>query len=294
MLCKKNLIIWTQWMQKVGLTTKLYALKKIINKLKPMKEIKTLVVKRFNFEVNDRVKVSKNAPMYGKNNFHPANMEGTLISIRQNGDSPSNACPLYIVWDNDQLSANALQDIELVNSEGLKNRFTYNLEELFFKDAVPETVDDVLPLLYSEKYETAVETYYKNDFGTRLHCKKGKLRSFDDIYYLFKAYFPEETHESVFKRMLLFKVTSKQLKTGELPLQLSECSTIKRIRYIPFGSSVTSKRLWKDAMESKQYESFMHWKDLFKLINVNSSEELESWYAKELLEPIVLPLTKKA
>lgn len=294
MLCKKNLIIWTQWMRMVGLTTKLYALKKIINKLKPMKEIKTLVVKQFNFEVNDRVKVSKNAPMYGKNNFHPADIEGTIISIRYNADSASADCPLYIVWDNDQFSANSLQDIELVNKEAVEGRFTYNLEELFFKDAIPQTVENVLPLLYSSTYNAAVETYYKNSFGSMLHCKKGKLRSFDDIYYLFKAYFPEETHESVFKRMLLYNVKLSQIKSNGLTLQLSECSTIKRIRYIPFGNSSSVKRIWNEAREAKQYESFIHWSNLFKLINVKSPEDLNAWYIKELSETVSIPLTKKA
>lgn len=293
MLCKKKLIIWIQWMQMVGLTMKLYVLKKIINKLKPMAQAKTLTIKRFNFDVNDRVRVLKTSQVYGKDNFHPADMEGTIITIRENCDSEATECPLYIVWDNDQLSANSLQNIELIDAERLKNRFTYNLEELFFKDLVPKTVDEVLPLLYSGKYESAIETYYKNDFGERLHCKVGKLRSFDDIYYLFKAYFPEETHESVFKRMLLYGVSIKDVKSNRFKFQLSECSTIERIRYIPFGNNSSIEKIWNEARNAKQYKSFTHWLSLFKLIGVKSHEDLASWYEKELQKSVVQPLTKK-
>lgn len=294
MLWKKNLIIWTKWIQKVGLTIKLYVLKKIINKSKLMVEIKTLKTKQFNFEINDRVRVFKNSPMYGKNSFHPENMEGTIANIKENCDSEATECPLYIVWDNDTLSANALQNIELIDAERLKDRFVYNLEELFLKDITPETVDDVLPLLYSGKYQSAVETYYKNGFGERLHCKNGKLRSFDDIYYLFKAYFPEETYTSIFKRMLLYNVTLKQFNESNLPFQMSECSTIKRIRYIPFGNSSCYKRIWNEAVDAKQYESITHWLELFKLLDINSETDLKNWYKKELSEIISPTLIKKA
>jgi hypothetical protein len=256
---------------------------KIINKFKKMEEEEEKIVfKKFNFQLDDRIKVSKKAKMYNQNKFHPAEVEGTIVYIGNNSDYQSNQAPLYIVWDNDVLSANCLQDIELVEAERLKDRFTYPKYKLYFEEFVPKTVDEVLPHLYSGKYRAAVETFYKNEFGNHLHCKAGKLRSFDDIYYLFKSYFLEETHASVFERMLLFEIKLSNVTLGNMPIQLSECSTIKRIRYMPFGCESSMTRIWNESQDAKQYESFMHWKDLFKLLNINNKDQLTEWYKSKL------------
>jgi len=258
-----------------------------------MKEKKKLIIKRFNFAVNDRVRSKTTAPKYGTKSY-PKDMEGTLVGIRRNGDVESTNCPLYIVWDNETLSANTLQDIELVEEERLKNRYIYNLGELYFEDFVPTTPEEVLPHLYSGGYKTSLATYYKNEFGMLLHCVKGKLRSFDDIYYLFKAYFPEETFESVFKRMLLFGVQKSEISTRNMGIQLSECSTMKRIRYIPFGSTYNTNDIWRAAMEARQYESITHWRHLFKLLNINSVADLNNWYKEQFKTPAKVPLILKA
>lgn len=259
-----------------------------------MENKEKLIIKKFNFAVKDRVRISKNAPMHGKNNFHPEGVEGTVINIKPNSDEKGSNCPLYIVWDNDQLSANCLQDVELVEAEALKGRYEYDKDELFFETFIPSTPDDILPALYSEQYNTAAATYYKNKFGTLLHCVKGKLRSFDDIYYLFKAYFPEETMESVFKRMLLYHVTLDNVNNRNIGIQLSECSTMKRIRYIPHGNNYNTRDILNVAMDSKQYESIIHWRQLFGLIGIKTDTDLQNWYKSELKKPTVSSLIPKA
>lgn len=259
-----------------------------------MENKEKLIIKKFNFAIHDRVRVCKNAPMYGKNNFHPKDMEGTLINIKPNSDMKGTNCPLYIIWDNDQLSANCLQDIELVEAEALEGRYEYNKNELFFENFIPSVPDEVLPALYSEQYKTSVATYYKNKFGIMLHCVKGKLRSFDDIYYLFKAYFPEETMESVFKRMLLYDVKLDEIDSRNIGIQLSECSTMKRIRYIPHGNNYNTSDIWRAAMDARQYESIIHWNALFKLIGITSASDLNNWYKSQLKKPIVSSLIPKA
>ena len=259
-----------------------------------MENKEKLIVKKFNFAVNDRVRISKNAPMYGKNSFHPKDVEGTLVNIKLNSDKEGTNCPLYIVWDNNQLSANCLQDVELVEAEALEGRYEYEKDELFFENFIPSTPDEVLPALYSEQYKTATATYYKNKFGILLHCVKGKLRSFADIYYLFKAYFPEETMESVFKRMLLYSVKESDIDSRHIGVQLSECSTMKRIRYIPHGNNYNTRDIWRAAMDARQYESIIHWRDLFGSLGIRSETHLQNWYKSELKKPILLPLIPKA
>lgn len=252
--------------------------------------VKKLIIKNFNLDVGDRVIVSPTAPMYGLNSFHPIGVQGTIVLIKPNSDAKGSNCPLYIVWDNDQLSANTLQDIKLVDHDRLKDRYTYNLNEIFFKDTVPAKLEDLLPMLYSGKYNSAIETYYKNEFGILSHCVPGKLRSFDDIYYLFTTYFPEETIESVFKRILLYGINETHITTNNMPFQLAECSTMRRIRYIPAGSNYRIQNMFSTAISSNKYDSIYSWRQLFAMIGIKNASELTAWYKLQFAPKIDVPL----
>jgi len=78
---------------------------------------KIIKLKEFNFVENDRVRVKKTSIFYGKHKFYPADTEGIVFNIQLNADIESDSAPLYILWDNDQLAATRLQDIELVEND---------------------------------------------------------------------------------------------------------------------------------------------------------------------------------
>jgi hypothetical protein len=231
-----------------------------------------------NFDVGDKVIINKESPTYVENSSLDELGEGTIVYLNESFEACDNYKSVIIVWDNDSINIHTSLEIKLIDEESVKDRFVFDGEKLYFKDAVPDTMDDVLRLLYSSNYNGAVATYYKNNHSTLEQCVNNKYRSFDDIYYLFKAYFPKTTHKDVMVKLLLYNVTESDIKHSSLPVQFAACSTMARIRFVPGQSSSSVESFFNQYKNSSKYNSFKSWTELFEEMGIKTALDLRKFY----------------
>jgi hypothetical protein len=231
-----------------------------------------------NFDVGDKVIINKESPNYVKNSNLDDLGEGTIVYLNESFEAFEDYKSAMVVWDNESINLHTTLEIKIIDEESVKDRFVFDGEKLYFEHAVPDTIDDVLPLLYSSNYNGAVATYYKNSHSTLLQCVQNKYRSFDDIYYLFKAYFPETTHKDVLVKLLLYTVTKSSIKNSNLPVQFAACSTMARIRFVPGQSSCSVESFYNQYKNCSQYNSFKSWTELFEEMGIKTALDLRKFY----------------
>lgn len=232
-----------------------------------------------NFDIGDKVIINKESPNYVEGGPLSTLIDGTIVFVNLSFEGYDDYQSIMVVWDDNSINLHTTLDIKLVDEASVLNRFTFDGEKIYFKDAIPATPDDVLPLLYSSGYKGAVATYYKNDKSVLEQCVNNKYRSFDDIYYLFKAYFPETTHNDVMIKLLTYNVTARDVENYQIPVQFASCSTMGRIRYTPGQSTASAESMLSQALRSTQYQSFKHWSELFGGIGISNTKDLEKFYA---------------
>lgn len=237
-----------------------------------------------NFDVGDKVIINKEAPTYVENSNLDDLGEGTIVHLNESFEAFEDYKSLMVVWDNESINLHTTLQVKLIDEESVKDRFVFDGEKLYFEDAVPDTIDDVLPLLYSSTYNAAVATYYKNNYSTLLQCVKNKYRSFDDIYYLFRAYFPETTHTDVMIKLLLYTVTKDHIRNSNLPVQFASCSTMARIRFVPGQSSCSVESLYNQYKNSSKFNSFKSWTELFEEMGIKTALDLRKFYDNQFDE----------
>ena len=231
-----------------------------------------------NFDVGDKILINKDSPDYIQDGPLSHLQSGLIAHVNDSFEEFTDIKSVIVVWDDNSVNLHSINEIKLVDEESVLNRFTFDGEKLYFKDDVPATPDDVLPLLYSGDYNASVATYYKNEHTVLLQCVNGKYRSFDDIYYLFKAYFPETTHDDVMIKLLTYNVKKGHFKENAFPIQFAACSTMSRIRYLPVQGPSTLNRLLDQAFDSPQYNSFKDWSQLFSGIGISNEKDLARFY----------------
>lgn len=235
-----------------------------------MKE--NLIHYRF-FEDGARVKIAPGTRFYvgGPEDSNPKDVEGTI-----NGSSYNDWINVH--WDNGTKNSYEQHDLLFVGDD----QTVIVDENKLYLEKTPTDLKDMLNILYPEEngYK-AIETYYKDSEGNMYkHCMANRMRSFDDLWKIARSYFPEVDPRDVFKEMLLFRADLETIEKGFMNFQLSNCSTMKRIRYVP-ASKTAVKLNWR-SIDVDKYQSVYSWRDLFNIVYINSEQQLMDWYRKHL------------
>jgi hypothetical protein len=140
-------------------------------------------------------------------------------------------------------------------------------------DKKPKNVAEILQLFWGTF--GSVETFHDKEC-TKIQCEKNKGRSFDDLYYCCKTYFPNVTPKKVFHELVIYNLNNKIFYSGT-------CSTIGKIK-INFTEYKTLKGVWINIYEKSisysKYNSIWSWKELFKMLNIKNDEELTKYREK--------------
>lgn len=238
-------------------------------------EEKLLKFEKFN--LGAIVKIIPGTRFYtgGPNDGNPKDMKGEVYHI--------DGAWIRVRWANGRENGYEKRDIELVGVN--KDEIIYYDANKIYLTKEPKDLADIFNILYpKDKNFRSQNTYNKakNAEGTLLlQCAEGKMRSFDDLWIIADTYFPGIDPTDVFKEMLTFNVTLKDVEEGVLPKSLSNCSTMERIRFTPSRSTI--KAMWY-SVDCNKYKSVYTWRDLFNMIYVNSFEQLENWYKTEIAE----------
>lgn len=228
------------------------------------------------FEVNDRVKIIPGTRFYtgGPEDGNPKDMEGTLFRIEGEW--------VRVKWDNGKENGYEKHDLEHSGEEKL-NTLYYDANKIYLEKE-PKDLADIFKILYpKDKVYRSQTTYSKAinaDGKLLLQCAEGRMRSFDDLWIIADTYFPNINVIEVFKEMMLFDVTLKDLEDGNVRKQLSNCSTMERIRFTP--SRTTLKSIWF-SVDCQKYKSIYTWRDLFNMVYVNTFDQFKDWYKAELI-----------
>jgi hypothetical protein len=128
---------------------------------------------------------------------------------------------------------------------------------------------------------------YKNKECTKIQCEPDRLRSFDDLYYLCKTYFPTITYKTVFKTLLRLYYSSNSY---EYTYQLANCLAMRRIRYyivVTLSKNCAEGVLRRAINQSIYYYdqpklgSLYSWEELFSMLGLNSRNEIVEYLVKD-------------
>lgn len=207
---------------------------------------------------------------------NPSNITGSIKSI-----SSRDYC-YRVIWDNGIENNYRIDDLLEYKGDYLGSYTKVNINKIYFKDKKPKNLKDILNILYSNNYGSAISTYFKNDKEYILQCSGGKMRSFDDYLLICKTYFPNVKTETAFKNLLLFKMNLPKVDTNICGLRLRACSQIKRINISTSEKPLDSN--YNDSLNSNKFDSIYNWKELFKMININSFDDFIQFYKTNLKE----------
>jgi len=160
--------------------------------------------------------------------------------------------------------------------------------KIYFEQGIEiKNVDDILrKLLISTGSQSSNKpTFYKYENVYYQQCSASRYRSFDDILLICRTYFPSVKVETVVKKLLLLNNTKSSVSNDSLKQRFGYCGDIRKIRYIA-NYSTSLQYFYSDAITRSQGKSEYSWKDLFKMININSAEELKDFYLKNLKDEI--------
>lgn len=136
----------------------------------------------------------------------------------------------------------------------------------------PKNLLDFLSKFFLINYAwtTSVETYF-DEQCTKVQCKQGSIRSFDDLYTCCLTYFPKTKPEKLFSKLL---TTYYVINGNKARIFLYRCRTIKRTTlYYNTGY----KRSYQSICETEKLDSEYSWKELFNMLGINSQEDLNKY-----------------
>jgi hypothetical protein len=140
-------------------------------------------------------------------------------------------------------------------------------------DKKPKNIAEILTLFW--KSFGSVKTFHDKEC-TKIQCGFNKGRSFDDLYYCCKTYFPNVTPKKVFHELVIYNLNNKIFYP-------SNCSTIGKIK-INFAEYKNVKHMWINIYEKSicynKYNSIWSWEELFKMLNIKNDEELTKYREK--------------
>lgn len=229
------------------------------------------------FEKGTKVFIKPGSNFYDrKSDSNPRNVVGLIISIK-GGDY----C-YRVRWNNGFENNYSTIDLSIYEGNFVDSYSGMNLNKIYFKDKKPKNLKNILNTLYSSQYGSTIKTYHKNNKEYFIQCEDGKMRSFDDYFLICKTYFPKVKIETAFKNLLLFKMNLLKVEKNLEGLRLRACSTIDRINIST--SEVTLVHNYTNSLLSSKYGSIYSWEELFKMININSVDDLIQFYKTNLKE----------
>jgi hypothetical protein len=218
------------------------------------------------------VRIRPGTRFYGESPGNPRDIPGKIVE----GESAW----LSVKWNNGCINNYEVCDLDFEEDTEMVE---VDANKIYFEEPDVEihNMNDLLETLYpKEKNGYAVATYYTIlATGEKLRqCKKEKMRSFDDIWMLANAYMPGIDVKDVFKGLLLYNTTPKEIEKKVLIKSFSNCSTMKRIRYTNSLSSIDNVMR---NIDKNKYDSIYSWKELFNMLDIKDSKDLIEWYEQQ-------------
>ena len=218
-----------------------------------------------------RVKIKPDTRFYtgGPRSSNPKDIPGSIVEGESNW--------IHVQWDNG--TRNSYEEHELIFEEA-NEMMEVDVNKLYFEENVVfSNIDQLLRHLYP-KGDGAVATFYYvpaiEEYAQQ--CQKNRMRSFDDILFLANNYLPELSVKDIFIGLLMFNVKEEDVANGRIPKSFSNCSTMQRIRYTNSWHNFEGILY---SMNCNKYESIYSWKELFKMIGVETAQDLKDWYQKQ-------------
>lgn len=213
----------------------------------------------------------------GELSSNPKNTIGIITNV-----NPATDYCYSVKWLNNESNVYSIEDLAKYDGSFTDIYKDVNFNKIYFKDKKPKNLKDVLNILYSGLYDGSITTYNKMDKEYLIQCSQSKMRSFDDYLLICKTYFPNVKIETAFKNLLLFRMKLSNLKNNKSGLILRSCSGINRIN---ISSSTTDlNNYYRSALQQSKYSSLYSWEELFKMININSFDDLIQFYKNNLKE----------
>lgn len=140
-------------------------------------------------------------------------------------------------------------------------------------DKKPKNVAEVLQLFWGTF--GSIETFHDKEC-TKQQCRANKGRSFDDLYYCCKTYFPNVTVKKVFHEVVIYNFRGKVFG-------FQNCSSIRKIKLNPYTHQQLINswgNIYNHDCNVKEYDSIYSWKELHSMLNINSNEDLTNYRNK--------------
>ena len=145
----------------------------------------------------------------------------------------------------------------------------------FAQERRPRTIRLFLKQYYSYYTDPYIAKGHDTHFDpacTRRHCGLS-YRSFDDLYDLVKTYYPTIRKKKIMNHLLTIKIP---IQNGVAKPHLGICSTMNRIRFIPYRTMNTSDK----HLTRRMPNSANTWMELLNLIGITSEQELLDYINK--------------
>lgn len=120
----------------------------------------------------------------------------------------------------------------------------------------------------SPTYYTGGATWY-NPECTQLQCDINKWRSFDDVYYLVRTYFPTVTPKKLIHELLVLYLND----TTKRYILMGACGGMGRIRIIYYNTPRTG-------YDTNKYSSVYSWPELLAMLDIKKQADLQAYLDK--------------
>lgn len=218
------------------------------------------------------VRIKPGSRFYMGHQMNPKDIPGKIIDTGAEWFS--------VLWSNGCRNQYTVDDLDF--EEGLES-MEIDLNKIYFEEhIVINNMNELLKTLYKNN-ESASETFYKV-LGTEdkiSQCRKGKLRSFDDIWILADTYMPGIDVKDVMKGLLLYNVTKESVEKKAIYKGFSNCSTMRRIRYTNSFNNMDNLLM---KIDCNKMDSKYGWRELFGMLGIKDTESLIAWYNNEFKE----------
>lgn len=123
-------------------------------------------------------------------------------------------------------------------------------------------------------YGPSTNTYYDKECK-KIHCNR-TYRSWDDLYIIFKTYYPSLSKAKCFDTLM------KTCLHKGYKFQLASCSGMGKIRFIPGINwrNYSFSKICLDHLNTKMSNSENTWQELFNLLKLDTDEKILEYLNK--------------
>ena len=152
---------------------------------------------------------------------------------------------------------------------------------IYIKIKKKDTPREFLEEMFEGSHYTFKHATYFDEECTKWHCRAHAMRSFDDLHEIMQTYYPE-VDEKEMMHLLLSHVPKGIYKWP----QLSNCSTMRRIRFIYYSEDafLSSIKLVFSPNGVYKYDSKYNWIQLLALLDIHTEEQLIKYVKKYYAE----------